>query len=148
METNDLSDLTVDVEESGTGGVAEALVAGVRLFNAARVGPADSRPLCVVARDAGGTLRGGVSGRTVYDHFLIEVVWVDDACRGRGLGQRLMEAAEARAKARGCVAAQVDTLSFQAPGFYAKLGFAVVGTIEDFPSGHSRYFLLKRYAVE
>ena len=139
--------MRIDILEHDAPDVVDALVAGVRGFNAARVGPSDTRPLCVVARSDDGTLLGGVAGRTIYRHFLIEVVWVADACRGQGLGQRLMEAAEAQARARGCVAAQVDTLSFQAPGFYAKQGFSVVGTIDGFPAGHTRYFLLKLYAA-
>ena len=43
-----------------------------------------------------------------------------------------MEIAEKEAKERGCIAAQVDTLSMQAPDFYKKLGFEVKGKI----SGH------------
>jgi len=123
----------------------EELVAGVRRFNTAQAGEGNARPLAVLARDSTGTLRGGVAGRTIYGHWLIEVLWVDDACRGSGLGKRLMEQAEREAIARGCVAAQVDTLSFQAPDFYRKLGFEVVGRIEGFPAGHDRYFMLRRF---
>jgi ribosomal protein S18 acetylase RimI-like enzyme len=99
----------------------------------------------VIARAEDGRLVGGVAGRTVYRHFLIDVLWVDEALRGSGLGTSLMGAAEERARQRGCVAAQVDTLSFQAPEFYRRLGFGIIGTVPDFPQGHMRYFLLKRY---
>jgi ribosomal protein S18 acetylase RimI-like enzyme len=126
---------------------ADELVAGVRRFNEQQVGPGNAQPLTVVARGDDGALLGGVSGRTVYGQYLIEVVYVAEACRGTGLGRQLMEIAEAKARARGCVAAQVDTLSFQAPGFYRRLGFEVIGTIEGFPAGHDRHFLFKRYAA-
>lgn len=135
-----------EVAESRLDEVNE-LIAGVRRYNDEQVGPAQSVPLSVLARAEDGTLVGGVSGRTVYEHFLIEVVWVDERCRGQALGRRLMELSEQVAIARGCVAAQVDTLSFQAPGFYERLGFEVVGAIRNFPAGHDRYFLLKRYTV-
>ena len=124
---------------------ADELVAGVRQFNEQQVGPGNSKPLIVLARAEDGSLLGGVSGRTIYDHFLIEVVWVADTCRGKGVGKRLMALAEGKARERGCVAAQVDTLSFQAPEFYGKLGYEVIGKIEGFPAGHDRYFFLKRF---
>ena len=124
---------------------ADELVAGVRRFNEQQIGPGNSKPLTVLARAEDGSLLGGVSGRTIYDHFLIEVVWVADACRGTGVGKRLMGLAEDTARRRGCVAAQVDTLSFQAPEFYGKLGYEVIGKIEGFPAGHDRYFFLKRF---
>ncbi len=75
----------------------------------------------MVARDGDDKLIGGVSGRTIYKHILINVVWVDKEARGTGVGRSLMELAEAEAKKQGCVAAQVDTLSFQAPVFYENL---------------------------
>jgi len=123
----------------------DELIAGVRRYNDAMAGPANTMPLTVLARADDGRLMGGVSGRTVYWHFLIEVLWVDEQYRGQDLGRTLMERAEHVARTRGCVAAQVDTLSFQAPGFYRKLGFEAIGTIDDFPAGFQRYFLLKRY---
>jgi ribosomal protein S18 acetylase RimI-like enzyme len=125
--------------------VADELAANVRRFNEQQIGPGNAQPLAVVARDADGALLGGVAGRTVYGQFLIEVVWVADACRGSGLGRQLMEQAEAIARTRGCVAAQVDTLSFQAPDFYRKLGFEVIGTVAGFPPGHDRHFMFRRY---
>ena len=51
--------------------------------------------------------------------------------------------AEARALERGCHSAWVDTFSFQAPGFYPKLGYTVFGEL-DYPPGHKRIFLQKR----
>jgi hypothetical protein len=37
----------------------------------------------------------------------------------------------------------LDTYSFQARGFYERLGYTVFGTINDYPPGHSRFFLTK-----
>jgi hypothetical protein len=39
----------------------------------------------------------------------------------------------------------LDTFSFQARPFYEKLGYEVFGQLEDYPRGHSRYFLQKRF---
>ncbi len=135
--------IDIDVLDQRDDRVFDALVAGVRHYNAAQLGSAESVPLAAIARDGGGRLVGGVAGRTIYGHLLIEVVWVDESRRGQGLGRQLMERAEQVARERGCVAAQVDTLSFQGPAFYGRLGYAVIGTVPDFPPGHQRFFLLK-----
>ncbi|HYD82235.1 MAG TPA: GNAT family N-acetyltransferase [Paucimonas sp.] len=125
--------------------LVNALIDGVRAYNNAVAGETQSQPLSAFAWE-NGELIGGVSGRTIYGHFLIEVVWVHEKKRRTGLGRRLMLAAETEAKKRGCAAAQVDTLSFQGIDFYPRLGFEIVGKIAGFPPGHDRYFMLKRYA--
>ena len=128
--------------------LSDRLVAQVRAFNKSVVGYIDSRPLSVAVRNSQGELVGGLSGRTVYRHLLIEVLWVAESERLHGLGRQLMERAEQLARERGCVAAQVDTLSFQAPEFYRRLGFEIVGCVADFPPGHARYYLRKPYSVD
>ena len=125
-----------------------ALVDGVLRFNETVAGPNDGKPLGVFARDARGRIVGGVSGRTIYGWFMIHVVWVHEGWRHRGLGRQIMEAADAEAMRRGCVGAQVDTLSFQAPGFYMRLGYEVSGEVPDFIEGSTRVFLTRRYGVE
>ncbi len=138
--------MKIEVIEDRDDNVTQALTAGVREFNASVMGHADSKPLTVIARDPDGQVIAGVSGRTIYGHYLIEVVWVAESMRGVGLGTRLMNEAEQRARQRGCTGAQVDTTSFQAPDFYKKLGFRVIGTVEGFPTGHDRFFMRKDYA--
>ncbi|MGS0695098.1 GNAT family N-acetyltransferase [Shewanella sp. 0m-4] len=140
----------IDVIHGESQSVFDALVDGVRQHNFAHMGPETSKALSVVAHDSSdssgsGKLIGGVAGRTIYDNFLINVVWVDKAARGTGLGRKLMLQAETEAKKRGCTMAQLDTLSFQAPVFYQKLGFEIIGTVPSTAKSPERYFLLKRY---
>jgi len=137
--------MKIEVIEDRDDPVTRALIDGVREFNASVMGNADSRPLAVVARGPAEEILGGVAGRTIYDHFLIEGVWVAERMRGSGLGARLMRRAEEQARGRGCRGAQVDTVSFQAPGFYEKLGFRIIRTVEGYPTGHDRHFLVKDY---
>jgi hypothetical protein len=51
--------------------------------------------------------------------------------------------AEQEAITRGCRGAWLDTFSFQARGFYERLGYAVFGTLDDYPPGQNRIFLHK-----
>jgi len=52
--------------------------------------------------------------------------------------------AEVEARKRGARYAYLDTFDFQAPEFYKKYGYEVFGVLEDFPSGHTRYFMKKQ----
>lgn len=137
--------MKVEVINDEDTAVFDALVDGVREHKYENMGREETKPLSVIARDEDDKLIGGVSGRMIYKNFLIGVVWVDKEARGTGLGRSLMELAEVEAKKLGCLVAQVDTLSFQAPVFYEKLGFETVGVVPGFPGSPERYFLLKKY---
>ncbi|QKW51988.1 GNAT family N-acetyltransferase [Streptomyces buecherae] len=118
------------------------------VMRALRGTPADDeRPLQLYARDADGELAGGLVGYA-WGHWLhVDLLWVDERWRGAGLGSRLM--AEAERKARDeldCVHARVETWGFQAPRFYEKLGYKIVGVVEDYPPGETDHLLVKRIA--
>ena len=85
----------------------------------------------------------GLAGETYCGWLFIRYLWVSESLRGRGVGRELMVHAEARARDRGCHSAWVDTFSFQAPGFYEKLGYEEFGRL-DYPPDHRRHFLKKR----
>lgn len=75
--------------------------------------------------------------------MFIQHLWIAEDLRGGGLGALLLGRAEAAARERGCRAVWLDTFSFQAPGFYKKLGYLQFGQLDDFPPGHTRHFLWK-----
>jgi GNAT superfamily N-acetyltransferase len=100
-------------------------------------------PLCVVARDTSGALVGGIFGEIYWSWLNIRVLWVAPASRREGLGSRLLARAEDEALARGCHGAFLDTFTFQNHGLYLRAGYQIFGTLEQFPNGHSRYFLRK-----
>jgi GNAT superfamily N-acetyltransferase len=135
----------IDIINEEAAALVDKLVAGVRQHNFDNMGHETSKPLTVVAHDDEGKLLGGVSGRTIYKNFLINVVWVDKQARTAGLGRELMKQAEVEAKSRGCLLAQVDTLAFQAPLFYQKLGFDIVGQVPQIDDIPARFFLMKSY---
>jgi GNAT superfamily N-acetyltransferase len=79
--------------------------------------------------------------------WYVELLFVPESLRRGGLGRRLMRDAEEEAVRRGCRGAWLDTFSFQARGFYERLGYAAFGFIEDYPPGHSRIFLKKTFGA-
>jgi GNAT superfamily N-acetyltransferase len=110
--------------------------------------PNDYRPLALLVSDPRTKeILGGLSGWTSFSVLHIELLYLPQSLRGSGLGRRLIQQAEEEAIRRSCVSAWLDTFSFQAPGFYQRLGYEVFGVIEDYPPGYSRYFLKKKLAT-
>src|SRR5262245_61185711 len=113
-------------------------------FNARVTGVADGEWLAIFVRDAGGELAAGLHGWTWGGCLYIRTLWVREDHRRRGLGRRLMEAAESEARRRGCRRAILETLEFQAPQFYARLGYRVTDELEGYPHAETRLIRLKK----
>jgi GNAT superfamily N-acetyltransferase len=121
----------------------EALViAQTRKYNAAFTED-DVISLCVFARDDAGAVIGGLTGKTYWRYLDVAFLWVDEKYRGKGLATKLMAAAEAEAHRRGCQHALLDTLSFQALGFYQRRGYTEFGRLSGFSGKHDRHYLYK-----
>ena len=123
-----------------------AIVDGLDAYNAAFWPGANWTPHYLVGRDAAGVVRSGLRGVTALEWLFVNWLWVDAPYRKTGEGSRLMQTAEAQARASGCRGAYLDTFSFQAPGFYQKLGYREFGRIADFPAGFDRIWLMKRFS--
>lgn len=137
-----MSDLTIHITDSPTAAELERIGEGLAAFNESDVGPSGRRPLAAVVR-FGDELVAGLSGYTAWGWLYVQWLWVDEAQRGQGLAGRLLVAAEAEARARGCHGAHIDTFSPQALHVYQKAGYVVFGTLPDFPPGRTRSFLSK-----
>ncbi len=112
-------------------------------FNETRAGAASACNLAVFAHQ-GSEIVGGLVGLTHWNWLSIQYLWVQEAFRKQGLGRQMLLAAEQEARVRGCEHAHLDTFSFQALPFYEALGYSVFGRLEDYPPGHTRFFLQKR----
>ena len=123
---------------------AQAFSDGLDAYNRATIGYVDAAPLHILVTDPEtGALLGGVSGRTSYGTLFVNLVYLPDALRGQDIGSRMLAMAEAEARRRGCRTGILNTISFQAPDFYQRLGWRVFGEIPGDPDGVARVFLTK-----
>ena len=104
-----------------------------------------SQPLHIFVYESGRAIIGGLLGETSLSWLKIRVMAVDEPFRRQGLGTKLSVAAESEAVRRGCKYSFLDTMQYQAPEFYQRLGYKVAGSIPDWDShGHAKYFMTKK----
>ena len=125
--------------------LAEPVVAGgLADYNRETFGRVDTRTLDILVRDPDhGRIVGGLLGRSSLGLFFLDLFYLPKELRRGGLGARIMAQAEDEARRRGCAAAFVYTVTFQAPGFYEKYGYRRFGEIACPPDGATRIFLSK-----
>jgi GNAT superfamily N-acetyltransferase len=97
-----------------------------------------------VAFDENGKVIGGILCNyiDIMDNLFVDILWVDEKYRGKGIGSALLSSVEDFARERNCILVHLETLDFQAKDFYLKQGYSVFGTLEG-PPGHERYFMNK-----
>jgi GNAT superfamily N-acetyltransferase len=124
----------------------QAIVEPLVAFNNSRIGRSEVYcPLVILLSDPeSDEIVGGLHGSTLFSYLHVDLLFVPESMRGIGMGRKLMMQAEAEAVRRGCHGASLDTFSFQARGFYERLGYSVFGILDDCPPGHSRFYLTKR----
>ena len=130
--------------ETETDYIREAL----NQFNCAHVGDDGHTPLNLIEYDADGNIIGGLLGGTYWGWMYIDILWVREDHRRQGVGSRLLTEAEKEAMRRGCHHVHVDTMSWQAPMFYQKHGYEVIGVLPDIPRGNQKYLLMKALQAE
>lgn len=122
----------------------EIIGGGISAFNKQKAGDDHGKTLCYVIQGPDKQVVGGIIGATYWDWLYIDLMWIRDDLRGQGYGRRLLELVEEEARKRGATSAYLDTFSFQAPDFYKKYGYYFFGELQNFPPGHTRYFLTKK----
>jgi GNAT superfamily N-acetyltransferase len=95
---------------------------GLLAFNKQALGKWDVKPLAVTVRHRGAIV-GGLIGQTYVGWMSVNALWVAEEFRGKRYGSKIMQAAEKEARRRGVTNVYLDSFSFQAPGFYKKLGY-------------------------
>ncbi|ADO41890.1 acetyltransferase protein [Ketogulonicigenium vulgare Y25] len=135
--------LSFTLTDAPDAAMRDRLGAALAAFNAGDAGPSEKRDLVIFVQDEAGVLRAGLNGFTAWGWLYTQWLWVDEAARGQGMARRLLDMAEAEARARGCHGAWIDTFSPHALHVYQRAGYAVFGVLPDFPPGRARSFLQK-----
>ena len=83
------------------------------------------------------------TGKLFGNWLLIDLLWVEDSLRGKGVGSSLLQAAEDAARDYGAKRVFLNTFRFQAPDFYLKHGYREVFRLDEFPYTGTKYYFTK-----
>jgi GNAT superfamily N-acetyltransferase len=145
-EATPITELAIVFDPLPAEALARLVTDAVDQHNIAATGIAEWYPANFLLKNGHGEWMGGLFGSIWGGWLHVRYLWVAGAARGQGHGTRLLRAAERHAIERGCFAATLETFSFQARPFYEKQGYEVFGTLEDYPPGHTKFFLRKQLA--
>ncbi len=113
-------------------------------YNLERIESKDVKELGIFLEDEHGKKVAGLVGDTHGNWLEIEYLWVSDKLRGQDIGTEIILKAESIAKERGCRYVFLNTFSFQAKGFYLKLGYKEVFCLEEYPLTGKRHYFVKK----
>jgi GNAT superfamily N-acetyltransferase len=117
---------------------------GLIRYNLQKAGPFHYKRTVLTVRDDKKRVLGGVILQSYWRETYVELLWLSARARRLGFGRKLMQEAERRARRRGSRLMHLNTYSFQAPGFYEKLGFKRFGGMAGSPKGASRHWFVKQ----
>ena len=87
-------DYKLSVTDVADDSVQAAIRAPLVAYNQDKAGTSDYRALVVTLTDLEGKVIGGLWGRTAYSWLFVELLFVPEHLRGRGLGKTLLQQAE------------------------------------------------------
>jgi GNAT superfamily N-acetyltransferase len=132
---------SVSVERT-IGQTKKAVLGGLIGYNNEKLGKQKYKRLAVSLRERG-KIVGGIVGEVWTGVLFIQLFWIEQKLRGRDYGTKLIGAIEDEARRFGATRSYVDTMSFQAPGFYRSCGYKEFGSIDGYPGGVTRHWLTK-----
>lgn len=133
--------LSISVERT-VGKTKKAVLDGLIRYNNEKMGKQKYKRLAISLRD-GNEIVGGIVGEVWTAVLFIQFFWLERGLRGTGFGRKLITAIEDEARRFGAKRSYLDTMSFQAPGFYRICGYEEFGSIEGYPGGVTRHWFTK-----
>lgn len=139
--------MNIEITTKPNAADAKAISNGIVNFNKAKIPNLEAIDaevkFFVFAKNEDGTVTGGVRATCFWNTLHIELLWLSEECRGKGIGKQLMDKAEDFAKKQNCEKVFVETTSWQAKPFYEKNGYKHIATLPDRPKGHASHYLTK-----
>jgi GNAT superfamily N-acetyltransferase len=123
-------DYSISLEGAPSADDERIIDEGLAAYGAQFAPPDDQRPVSVMLRSSDGWLAGGLLGETQWGWLYVNTLWIEESARHRGYGSKLLKLAEREAVRRGCRAAYLSTLSYEARPFYERHGYEVCGEYE------------------
>lgn len=100
--------------------------------------------ISLLLKDVNNQVSGGLLSHRFGSSIFIEILWVSEELRGCGCGSKLLKELESIAEKSNVRVILLDTFDFQAPDFYIKHGYEIVGTVKDSPlPGNTKYYFKK-----
>lgn len=151
LNISHMNKLTIEIEQSPKQADLETISLGLQSHNKKHIGDAASEEeltFAVFARNDVGEVIGGLRAIAEWDWLNIELIWVDEDYRNMQIGKQLLEKAEAFAIENKVFNVSLETGSFQAREFYEKQGYEIFGTLDDYPIGHTMYYMKKSLSTK
>ena len=83
-------------------------------------------------------IQAALTADILWDWAYIDELWVASELRGQGIGRQLIRMAEDFAVSERLKGIWLWTQSWQAEGFYQRLGYEEFTRFDDFPKGYTR----------
>jgi N-acetylglutamate synthase-like GNAT family acetyltransferase len=128
--------------ERTIGKTKKAVLGGLVRYNDEKMGKQKYKRFAISLRE-GNKIVGGIVGEVWTAVLFIQFFWIEQKLRGKDYGTKLIKAIEGEAKRFGATQSYVDTMSFQAPGFYRACGYEEFGSIEGYPDNVTRHWFTK-----
>ena len=132
---------TITAERS-IGTTKKAVLAGLIGYNNERMGKQKYKRLAISLKERG-KIVGGIVGEVWTQVLFIQFFWIEQKFRGKNHGTKLIAAIEDEARKIGATRSYLDTMSFQAPGFYRSCGYEEFGAIHGYSGGVTRHWFTK-----
>jgi GNAT superfamily N-acetyltransferase len=123
-------------------GTKKAVLGGLIGYNTEKMGKQKYKRLAISLRERN-KIVGGIVGEVWTTVLFIQLFWIEQKLRGKDYGTKLIKAIEDEARRFGATRSYLDTMSFQAPGFYRACGYEEFGSIDGYPGGVTRHWFTK-----
>jgi ribosomal protein S18 acetylase RimI-like enzyme len=139
------TDLKIILNENGKPDVNREIYSGLKAYNESKVGPYTFYPYTIHVESDDLRVIAGLKGDIFGNLARVDLLWVHEDYRKKGIGSMLIDTLEKFAKEKKCDLIHLDTADFQAKGFYLKCGFNVVATLDNHFMGREGYIMRKTY---